>query len=117
MNLDDQQKFVNTKFDKFPMRFPIGVQQKLHSDYSPNILDTEDFPSLPPQNLMVNNVSVVLDRTKLLKLGSNKRDIKICLIFGKRVPSFVGTCIRLLNLNSFVNVFVTFLLIRNIIFL
>ena len=103
------------------MRFPIRAQQKLHSDYSLNIL--EDILSLPLQNLMVNNVSVVLDHTKLLKQESlavtedQVRDMKVCLIFGKRVPSFVGTCIRLLNLNSFVNVFVTFLLIRNIIFL
>ena len=70
VNLDDQQKFVHTKFGKFPMGSPIGVQQKLQSDYSLNILDTEDFPSLPLQNLMVNNVSIVLDHTKLLKLES-----------------------------------------------
>ena len=70
VNLDDQQKFVHTKFGKFPMGSPIGVQQKLHSDYSLNILSTKDFPSLPLQNLMVNYVSVVLDRTKLLKLES-----------------------------------------------
>ena len=56
------------------MRFPIRVQQKLHSDYSLNIL--EDILTLPLQNLMVNNVSVVLDHTKLLKtrvLGSDRR--------------------------------------------
>ena len=65
MNLDDQQKFVHTKFGKFPIGSPIRVQQKLHSDYSLNILDTEDFPSLPLKNCMVNNISVVLDHTKL----------------------------------------------------
>ena len=43
VNLDDQQKFVHTKFGKFPMGSPIWVKPKLNSDNSLNILDTKFF--------------------------------------------------------------------------
>ncbi|XP_062581922.1 uncharacterized protein LOC134243706 [Saccostrea cucullata] len=66
----EQQKDVCTKFGNFPIGSPIGVQQKLHSEYVLNILDAEDFPSLPKQNTMINNVAVVLDYNKSLKLES-----------------------------------------------
>ncbi|XP_062617264.1 uncharacterized protein LOC134278970 [Saccostrea cucullata] len=66
----EQQKDVCTKFGNFPIGSPKGVQQKLHSEYVLNILDAEDFPSLPKQNTMINNVAVVLDYNKSVKLES-----------------------------------------------
>ncbi|XP_056016152.1 uncharacterized protein LOC125677134 [Ostrea edulis] len=70
VNLERQEKVVDTKFGKFPKGSPLAVQQKMNSNLILNILDADDFPKLPSQNVMINNISTVLSETKHLKTDS-----------------------------------------------
>ena len=46
---------VMTKFGQFPKVSPLGVQQKLHSNFKLNVFDGTDFPQLPCDQTMINN--------------------------------------------------------------
>lgn len=70
VNPEDQTRDTATKFGNFPRGSPLGVQQKANSEYILNILDCEDFPNLPAQNFMTNNLAVLLDHSKSVKFDS-----------------------------------------------
>jgi hypothetical protein len=61
---------TETKFGKFPKGSPIAVQQRKNSSLVLNILDAEDFPKLPLQNVMINNFSTVLSENKHIQTRS-----------------------------------------------
>jgi len=57
----------NTKFGLFPRGSAISYQQKLATDCSIDIYDGVSFPLLPVENVMINNMTVVLDCNKSTK--------------------------------------------------
>ncbi|CAC5426122.1 unnamed protein product [Mytilus coruscus] len=60
---------VETRFGKYPKGSPIGYQQKLYSHFILNILDA-DFPLLPLENMMENELYLVLEQKKSTSLDS-----------------------------------------------
>lgn len=59
---------VNTKLGLFPKGSAIAVQQKMHDHFLLNIYDSIEFPELPLENFIENNVSVVLLQHETLLL-------------------------------------------------
>lgn len=72
-NLDGNQETIETKFGKFPRGSALGYQQKQSSHYILNILD-EEFPPLPMDNFMCNEVHTVLDRSKAVSFTAIQVD-------------------------------------------
>ncbi|XP_033726735.1 uncharacterized protein LOC117316303 [Pecten maximus] len=70
VSLSSQQKEIDTKYGKFPKGSPLATQQRLRSDFVLNILNAGDFPKLPMQNLMVNELNVVLEYSKNIQFNS-----------------------------------------------
>ncbi|CAG2213957.1 unnamed protein product [Mytilus edulis] len=60
---------IETRFGKYPKGSPISYQRKLSSHFILNVLDA-DFPLLPIENLMVNELNPVLDQKKCTSLDS-----------------------------------------------
>lgn len=61
---------VMTKFGNFPKGCCVAVQQKLSPMYCINVLDADEFPNLPVSNVMLNNLSICLNKEKQTHLNS-----------------------------------------------
>lgn len=69
LTINKDTPMESTKFGQYPKGSPISYQQKMSSHYILNILDAE-FPALPVENVMSNQLSLVLDEMKTTKLNS-----------------------------------------------
>jgi hypothetical protein len=68
--MGDESEVCDTKFGKFPKGSPLAVQQKLSPHYVLNILDACEFPRLPTENQMHQELNVVLDEKRTLSFSS-----------------------------------------------
>ncbi|XP_078341082.1 uncharacterized protein LOC144627572 [Crassostrea virginica] len=57
-------KYTSTPFGKPPKGSPLAVQQKLSPHYVLNILDAGEFPFLPVENFMTQQLNVILDEKR-----------------------------------------------------
>ena len=57
-------EYTSTPFGKFPKGSPLAVQQKLSPHYVLNILDAGEFPFLPVENFMKQQLNVILDEKR-----------------------------------------------------
>ena len=62
--LSSPMPLSQTKFGMFSKGSPIGVQQKLHSDYLINVYDGSTFPKVPLTDVMKNDYAKVLNYNK-----------------------------------------------------
>jgi putative phage-type endonuclease len=68
LKLYNQVPKVNTKLGPFPHGSVLAVQQKLHEHFLVNIYDGVQFPNLPCENFIDNNVNTVLLHHEALQL-------------------------------------------------
>ncbi|CAC5390005.1 unnamed protein product [Mytilus coruscus] len=60
---------IETRFGKYPKGSPISYQQKISSHFILNVSDA-DFPLLPLENMMENELHLVLEQKKSTSLDS-----------------------------------------------